>query len=101
VKIRFSPRARDDRRSAVEYLTGRNPGAAAELRDQLLLTIQRLADGEFQGPEVQLRSGAIVRSWPVVPYRIYYQRSTDLLRIVRVYHQAREPIAAKQKHRTP
>lgn len=95
MKIRFSPRARDDLRSAVEYLAGRNPAAAAELKDQLLLTIQRLAEGEFQGAEVQLRSGAIVRSWPVVPYRIYYQRSTEVLRIVRVYHQARRPIARK------
>jgi plasmid stabilization system protein ParE len=95
LKIRFSPRARDDLRAAVEYLAARNATAAGELKDQLLVLIEKLAGGEFQGPEVQLRSGAIVRSWPVVPYRIYYQRSTEVLRVVRVYHQARRPIATK------
>jgi plasmid stabilization system protein ParE len=95
LKIRFSLRAREDLRSAVAYLAVKNPAAAKGLADQLLSTIERLAEGEFEGPETQLRSGAIVRSWPVVPYRIYYQRSADLLRVVRVYHQARRPITKK------
>ena len=95
MKVRFSPRARDDFRSAVEYLAVRNRTAAAELRDQLLSTIDKLAAGEFRGPEMKLRSGATVRSWPVVPYRIYYQLSADQLRVVRVYHQARRPIARR------
>jgi plasmid stabilization system protein ParE len=93
--VRFSPRARHDLRSAVEYLAARNPAAAAELADQLLSTIEKLAQGEFQGSEVQLRSGAIVRSWPVVPYRIYYQRSVEALQVVRIYHQARRPVAKR------
>jgi plasmid stabilization system protein ParE len=46
VKIRFSPRARDDIRSAVEHLTARNPVAARELKDQIPSTIERLAGGE-------------------------------------------------------
>ena len=73
----------------------RNPAAAAELIDQLLSTIKKLADGEFQGAELRLRSGAIVRSWPIVPYRIYYRRSAEALQVVRVYHQARRPIAKR------
>ena len=95
MKVRFSPRARHDLRSAVEYVAAQNPTAAAELTDQLLSTIEKLAQGEFQGTEVQLRSGAIVRSWPVVPYRIYYRRSDEALQVVRVYHQARRPIAKR------
>jgi plasmid stabilization system protein ParE len=95
VKIKFSPRARDDLRSAVEYLTAKNPDAARDLKDQLLSTIERLADGEFEGPELRLRSGAVVRSWPAAPYRIYYQRAAAMLRIVRIYHHARRPIAKR------
>ena len=95
MKIRFSPRARQGLRSAVEYLGARNPIAATELTDQLLSMIESLARGEFQGPEVQLRSGAIVRSWPMASFRVYYQRSVEELRVVRVYHQARRPIAKK------
>jgi plasmid stabilization system protein ParE len=95
LKVRFSLRARRDLRSAVEYLAARNPNAAGELADQLLSTIEKLAQGEFQGTEVQLRSGATVRSWPVVSYRIYYRRSAEALQVVRVYHQARRPIAKR------
>ena len=95
MKVRFSPRARQDLRSALEYLAASNPIAATELKDQLLSMIERLARGEFQGPEVQLRSGAVVRSWPVASFRIYYQRSAEALRVVRVYHHARRPIAKK------
>jgi len=47
---------------------------------------------EFDGPVPRLRSGALVRSWAVAPFRIYYQRQPDELLIVRVYHQARRPI---------
>jgi plasmid stabilization system protein ParE len=81
VKIRFSPRARDHIRSAVEHLPARNPVAARELKDQILSTIERLAGGEFEGPELRLLSGAVVRSWPVLPHRIYYQRSAGILRM--------------------
>jgi plasmid stabilization system protein ParE len=93
--VRFSLRARSDLRTAVEYLAERNPAAAVALTEQLLETIERLAGGEFEEPPVQLRSGSVVRSWPVAPYRIYYQRTGQEFRVVRVYHQARRPIAKK------
>jgi hypothetical protein len=66
LRVRFSPRAHHDLRSAIEYVAARNPTAAAELTDQFLSTIEKLAQGEFQGIEVQLRSGAVVSSWDVI-----------------------------------
>ena len=54
--------------------------------------LEHLADREFEGPASRLRSGAVVRSWGVPPFRIYYQRHPDELLILRVYHQARRPI---------
>ena len=54
--------------------------------------IERLAAQEFEGPVSRLRSGAVVRSWAVPPFRIYYQRQPAELLIVRVYHQTRRPI---------
>ena len=93
MKVKVSPRAREDLRAAVTYLMGRHPIAAVDLKERLLTTIDELAAGTFQGAEVQLHSGRWVRSWPVTPYRIYYQRTTDQLRVIRVYHQARGPIA--------
>ena len=75
-----------------EQCRGRNPTAAANLDSEIARCIERLADREFDGPVSRLRSGAVVRSWGVPPFRIYYQRHPDELLIVRVYHQARRPI---------
>jgi hypothetical protein len=55
--------------------------------------IEHLPAGDFEGPISRLRSGSLVRSWPVPPFRISYQRHAGELLIVRVYHQTRRPIA--------
>jgi hypothetical protein len=39
-----------------------------------------------------LNTGEAVRGWPFPPFRVYYERTDDALRIVRVYRQKREPI---------
>ena len=67
--------------------------AAARLTDRVFQMIDRLAEGGLNGPEQVLRSGERVRSWPVPPLRIYYQRAADHFAVLRIYHQAREPIA--------
>jgi plasmid stabilization system protein ParE len=77
---------------AIAYLNEHNPTAAANLDNDIARCIERLAEREFEGPVSRLRSGAVVRSWGVPPFRIYYQRHPDELLIVRVYHQARRPI---------
>ncbi len=77
---------------ALNYLNQRNPTAAANLDAEIAQCIERLAAQEFEGPVSRLRSGAVVRSWGVPPFRIYYQRHPEELVIVRVYHQARRPI---------
>lgn len=77
---------------AITYLNERNPTAAANLDSDIAKCIERLAAQEFDGPVSRLRSGAVVRSWAVAPFRIYYQRHPDELLVVRVYHQARRPI---------
>lgn len=91
----FAPQAQRDLRRAISYLFARNPSAAIELKNELLGVIESLAGGEFEGAEVQLRSGRWVRSWPVPPYRLYYQRSPELFRVIRVYDQRRRPITRR------
>ena len=92
MKIVFAPEAEQDLLAALEFLGERNPTAAAQLYCNVTELVRRLAEGDFEGPQRRLYSGAVVRSWPVSPYRIYYQREDDILRIVRIYHQARKPI---------
>jgi plasmid stabilization system protein ParE len=92
LKVTYTEEAIADIVDAITYLNERNPTAAANLDADIARCIERLAEREFEGPVSRLRSGTVVRSWGVPPFRIYYQRHTDELVIVRVYHQARRPI---------
>ena len=92
MKVTYTEEAVADIIQAITYLNERNPAAAAQLDAEIARCIERLADREFEGPVSRLRSGAIVRSWGVPPFRIYYQRQPDELLILRIYHQARRPI---------
>ena len=92
MKVTYTEEAIADIVEAITYINERNPTAAAKLEAEIARCIDRLEDREFEGPASRLRSGAVVRSWGVTPFRIYYQRHPDELLIVRVYHQARRPI---------
>ena len=92
MKVTYTEEAVADIVEAISYLKDRNLTAAAKLDAAITRCIERLADGEFEGPVSRLRSGAVVRSWSVRPFRIYYQRHRDELLIVRVYHQSRRAI---------
>jgi plasmid stabilization system protein ParE len=92
VTIYFSPEAEADFVAVVSFLAERNPSAAAELGQRVFAIVDRLAAGELDGPEQTLRTGEIVRSWPVPPLRLYYQRRGEGLWILRLHHQARTPI---------
>lgn len=91
MKITYTEEAIADIVEAITYLNERNPTAAAKLDVEISRCIGRLAASEFDGPVSQLRSGAVVRSWAVPPFRVYYQRHPGAL-IARVYHQARRPL---------
>jgi plasmid stabilization system protein ParE len=92
LKVTYTQEAIADLVDAITYLNERNPTAAANLDAEIMRCVERLAAREFEGPESRLRSGAVVRSWGVAPFRIYYQRHREELLIVRVYHQKRRPI---------
>ena len=92
MKVTYTEEAVADIVQAITYLNERNPTAAATLDADIARCIERLADREFEGPVSRLRSGAVVRSWAIPPFRVYYQRHPDELLILRVYHQARRPI---------
>lgn len=93
MNVTYTDEAIADILDAIAYLNERNPTAAANLDAEITDCIERLAGREFDGPVSRLRSGALVQSWAVPPFRIYYQRHPRELLIVRVYHQTRRPIA--------
>lgn len=92
MNIVVSATAQRDLEDAVAYLWDRNPDAAARLVETFYALLDRLAAGEFEGPETTLRTGRRVRSWPLHPYRVVYQLRPDGLFVVRFYHQRRKPL---------
>jgi plasmid stabilization system protein ParE len=89
LKVTYTEEAIADIVEAITYINERSPTAAANLDAEIARCIERLADRGFEGPVSRLRSGAVVRSWGVRPFRIYYQRHHEELLILRVYHQKR------------
>ena len=92
MNVYFAPEAEEDFAAVVGYLVERNPVAASEFSERILNVIERLAEHQFEGPEQTLASGDVVRSWPLPPVRIYYQRRADAFWVLRIYHQAQTPI---------
>jgi len=92
VTIYFSPAAEQDFAALIGYLAERNPAAAVELGQRIFAMIDQLARGDFEGPEQTLEPHEVVRSWPVPPVRVCYQRRADAFWVVRIYNQARPPV---------
>ena len=92
MKVIFAPEAVGDLEATIEYIRERDWDAAARLAEWVLEVIDKIADGAFDGPETQLKSGERVRSWPVPPLRVYYQRQAGALHVLRIYHQSRRPL---------
>lgn len=90
--ILFAPEAEADFLRAVSYLAERNPLAAQRLASRVFAALDRLAASECEGPEFQLATGEVVRSWPVPPLRIFYRRGADSLWVLRIYDVRREPL---------
>lgn len=88
----WSPEAADDLERVIAYIAQRNLPAARKLAESVLAIVERLASEPLDGPAHTLWTEEIVRGWPVPPLRVYYQRVGGVIRVVRVYHQKREPI---------
>lgn len=92
MKVILAPQALEDLQAAVEYLLDRNPEAASALVDRVFDLAEQLATGDFAGPVAALSTGEEVRSWPMPPFRLYYERDAHALVVLRVYHQSRRPL---------
>ena len=92
MRVVVASEARDDLVAAVGYIAKDNPAAAARFVERIREVVMLLANGGLDGPRSRFRSGLEVRSWPVPPFRIFYRRETDQLRVLRIYHQSRRPL---------
>ena len=92
MKVLFTEEAAHDLEAAVSFVALRNPEGAQRLAERVLRLTDQLAARGFEGVEQELTTGERVRSWPVPPFRIYQQRRAEALVVLRIYHQARQPI---------
>jgi plasmid stabilization system protein ParE len=100
LSVKYAEEALVDLTDALDHLTAYSPAAAEDFYERLIDLIRRLDEGAFEGPNERLTTGDIVQSWPLYPFRIYYQRRGSVLYVLRVYHQARAPIAKRSARRT-
>jgi len=92
MKIVIAPQARDDLKQAYNYIRRDNAQAADQELARISEIIGLLASGAMKGKEVLLKNGKRVNTWSVPPHRLYYRITEQRFEIVRVYHQARQPI---------
>jgi addiction module RelE/StbE family toxin len=88
VKLVWTRRAQDDRKTIREYIAADNPSAALDLDDLLSEKATRLVDHPGLG-----RPGRVQGTRELVAHRNYiliYDVSSDVVRVLRVLHAARQ-----------
>jgi plasmid stabilization system protein ParE len=97
--IQLAPEAVENLETTHSFLAARNPQAAARLVTRVFASIELLAEGSTDGPEMVLRTGERVRAWFVRPLWLYYVRETGQLLVLRLYHQGRRPLTRRRRSR--
>lgn len=94
-RVEFSVDAADEFDELIAYLDERNPDAARRVRRDVIEAVVRLARDvpRLDGRAVTLLSGDRCLRWFVHPVVVFYEREPGVLRVLRVLHHAREPIA--------
>jgi plasmid stabilization system protein ParE len=96
LSVRYTE-AETDLADALAYIAARSPAAAQDLYERVTALVTDLDAGALDGPKEQLKIGEKLRSWPVYPFRIYYERRGATLYVLRFYHQARRPIVRRRR----
>ena len=94
MSYKLTKKAEADLASLIDFSLERF-GSDAALRhlEKLERSLEALVRGNFEGSELTIASRARpVRRWPVPPHWIYYVRVAGELRVLRIYHGAREPL---------
>jgi plasmid stabilization system protein ParE len=94
LSYKLAKRAQADLSALVDFSLERfGTDTAVRFVDALERTLEALARGDFEGPELRIASRARpVRRWPLPPYWVYYERIGSEFRVLRIYHGAREQL---------
>jgi addiction module RelE/StbE family toxin len=89
MRIRYTPRARDDLDSIFSYLVEYSPASAIRLERLNIQMIDGLRDFPEIGPATD--SGARVLLVGRFPYRVFYRVEGDEVQILHIRHTSRRP----------
>ena len=88
MKVRYTPRARDDLQSIFCYLDQLPPSAAKSVKRTLERGIRRLGDFPLMAPATR-EPGVYELSIVRYPYKVYYRVENEEVRIVHIRHTSR------------
>jgi plasmid stabilization system protein ParE len=91
MKLKFTPSARGQFLTALEYIAAENPAAARRVRDRVEKALTRLAKYPNSGRRIPEFSELAHRELVVSPYRIFYRVVNKELWIIAVWHGAQNP----------
>ncbi len=90
MKVRYTPRARNDLDTIHSYLNERSPAAAGAVLKRIRRRIDQLADFPLMAPETELSNihGLSIARYP---YKAYYRIMDDEVLILHVRDARRAP----------
>ena len=91
MRIRFTPSAQSQLKSAVEYIRRDRPSAASAFSKKAKERLSRLVTYPNSGRSVPEYPDSRVREVIVSPYRFFYQLREDGIWILAVWHEAQLP----------
>ena len=91
MRIRFTPSANAQLKSAVEYIRRDRPTAATSFSKKAKQRLLRLTEFPNSGRKVPEYPGTGVREVIVSPYRFFYQERENSIWILAVWHEAQLP----------
>jgi len=83
----FRPRALDDLRALLEYLSSKSPQAAQRMHDSILETCKVLGDNPYIAVELDELEVTCIRRFSIVHYThysLFYRITDDQVEIVRL-----------------
>jgi len=91
VKIRFTPSARAQLLSGLEYIRQDSPTAALNFRNKVEQVLRRLEDFPDSGRSIPEYPDFPHREEIIRPYRFFYRVVGKTIWVVAVWHSAQEP----------
>lgn len=90
MRVRYTPRARDDLQAIFDYIDGVSPAGARMVKQTLERRIRLLGDIPFIAPATE-EPGVYELSIVRYPYKVYYRVENEEVRIVHIRHTSRRP----------